>query len=299
MHNFFHWLSAGKGGIQLWQFLYSLLTNPEKKYSDIIEWTAKAHEKEFRMLEPESIAIWWGHHKNKPSMTYDKFSRSLRYYYDKGILKKIPGERYVYRFLIDPELMYHHIGTSDCRPKVKPMPQAAKAAMTKFHKGQNIAEDAPIITQEPETLEKSIEAKGSSIQTSLQGSRGSGSSEGWPRKSNSLEVQPISGLHSSASTGNLLAKRSACFDSDSAVPIKRCRSLESASPSSQFSHIDTSPFPSSCPQFPQCSQFSDTFSPDLTVSSTIRTIITPANKPGAITTSTPFFPSLCDSVHNY
>ena len=46
-------------------------------------------------------------------MTYDKFSRSLRYYYDKGILKKIPGERFVYRFLIDPEVMYEHIGSSD------------------------------------------------------------------------------------------------------------------------------------------------------------------------------------------
>ena len=110
---------------------------------------------EFRILEPETIAIWWGHHKNKPNLTYEKFSRSLRYYYDKGILKKITGERYAYRFLIDPEVMYRHIGTSDCRPKIKPMPTAAKAAMTKFQKIHGIetkANDILITTQKAEPL---------------------------------------------------------------------------------------------------------------------------------------------------
>ena len=150
---------AGKGGIQLWQFLYGLLTDADKKYKDIMEWTSKAQEREFRMLEPEAIAIWWGHHKNKPNMSYDKFSRSLRYYYDKGILRKIPGERYVYRFLIDPETMYQHIGISDCRPKLKPMPQAAKVAMNKFSKDQNLdftAQNSPIVTAAPEQLNEGV-----------------------------------------------------------------------------------------------------------------------------------------------
>lgn len=254
------------------------------------------------MLEPESIAIWWGHHKNKPSMTYDKFSRSLRYYYDKGILKKIPGERYVYRFLIDPELMYHHIGTSDCRPKVKPMPQAAKSAMSKFHKTQSIdfkAEDVPIITPEPETLEKSTDSV-SSIRTSVVQSAGSGASaEPWTSRlssSNSLEVSTPS-LYSSSSTGNLLIKRKACFNDANSLPIKRCKSLESYS--SDFSQTDSAQFlPSSCPPLPftHHSQFSDSFSPAITATSHMHTIVSQVNKV-TCSSSNDYYPSLCDSYY--
>ncbi|GBO03053.1 ETS translocation variant 1 [Araneus ventricosus] len=38
-------------------------------------------------------------------MNYDKLSRSLRYYYEKGIMQKVAGERYVYRFVSDPETL--------------------------------------------------------------------------------------------------------------------------------------------------------------------------------------------------
>ena len=141
----------------MWQFLYSLLTITESKHREIIEWTSNLHKREFRILEPESIAIWWGHQKNKPNMSYDKLSRSLRYYYNKGILKKIPGERYVYRFLIDPEHMYRYIGTSDCRPKLKPMPPAAKISMSKNQHSSNIdfkTNSMLIITKDYEPLEK-------------------------------------------------------------------------------------------------------------------------------------------------
>lgn len=125
-------MCTGKGGMQLWQFLYALLSDHSKKYSKLIEWTSNNRSREFRLLEPEAIAIWWGEHKNKKNMSYDKLSRSLRYYYDKGIIRKIPGERYVYQFCIDPELMYKHIGNSDCRPKLKPMPQAAQQATSEY-----------------------------------------------------------------------------------------------------------------------------------------------------------------------
>lgn len=253
------------------------------------------------MLEPESIAIWWGHHKNKPTMTYDKFSRSLRYYYDKGILKKIPGERYVYRFLIDPELMYHHIGTSDCRPKVKPMPQAAKSAMSKFHKTQNIdfkAEDVPIVTQEPEPLEKSVDEV-TSIKTSVVQRAGV---ESWKPStstggSNLLGV--TSALHFSSSTGNLSTKRKACFSENNSMPIKRCKSLESYNDCSQS---DSIPFlPSSCPTLPFAHRnpFSDTFSPELTPSSHEHTIVSHLNKTISTTSPSNFYPSssVCDSYY--
>ena len=117
--------------MQLWQFLYALLSDP--KYKELIEWTSNVKEREFRLHEPEAIAIWWGDHKNKRNMSYDKLSRSLRYYYDKGIIRKINGQRYVYRFCVAPEVMYRHIGNSDCRPKLKPMSLAAQNAMSTYN----------------------------------------------------------------------------------------------------------------------------------------------------------------------
>lgn len=44
--------------------------------------------------------------KNRPAMNYDKLSRSLRYYYEKGIMSKVAGERYVYKFVCEPEALF-------------------------------------------------------------------------------------------------------------------------------------------------------------------------------------------------
>ena len=143
-----------------WQFLYSMLTNVDGKYHNLIEWTHTARERQFRLLEPDAIAVWWGHHKNKPNMSYDKLSRSLRYYYDKGIIRKISGERFVYRFCIDPEVMYKHMGTSNARPKLKPMPQDAKIILSK---DRNMRAASACIAKEPETLLPTPETKVESI----------------------------------------------------------------------------------------------------------------------------------------
>jgi Ets-domain len=48
---------------------------------------------EFKLIEPEEVARRWGIQKNRPAMNYDKLSRSLRYYYEKGIMQK--GKRIV------------------------------------------------------------------------------------------------------------------------------------------------------------------------------------------------------------
>ena len=130
-----------------------MLTDKEGKYRNLIEWTHSAKERQFRLLEPDAIAVWWGHHKNKPNMSYDKLSRSLRYYYDKGIIRKINGERFVYRFCIDPEVMYKHMGTSNARPQLKPMPQDAKVAINNEH---SIATASPCVAVEPEALPLSV-----------------------------------------------------------------------------------------------------------------------------------------------
>ena len=52
------------------------------------------------------VARRWGMQKNRPAMNYDKLSRSLRYYYEKGIMQKVAGERYVYKFVCDPEALF-------------------------------------------------------------------------------------------------------------------------------------------------------------------------------------------------
>ncbi|KAM8934561.1 ETS translocation variant 5 [Pelodytes ibericus] len=91
-----------RGSLQLWQFLVTLLDDPGN--SHFIAWTGRGME--FKLIEPEEVARRWGIQKNRPAMNYDKLSRSLRYYYEKGIMQKVAGERYVYKFVCDPEALF-------------------------------------------------------------------------------------------------------------------------------------------------------------------------------------------------
>lgn len=88
---------AGRGPIQLWQFLLDLLLSPDKQH--LIQWTGNGYE--FRILQPEEIAKLWGGRKNKPKMNYDKLSRGLRYYYSKGIMDKVPGKKLTFKYTCD------------------------------------------------------------------------------------------------------------------------------------------------------------------------------------------------------
>ena len=99
-------LFAGRGAVQLWQFLLDLLNESCRlpTADALVEWT-NPELLQFRLLDPEEVAIRWGKIKQRPSMNYDKLSRSLRYYYDKGIMEKVSGERYVYRFTCPPHLL--------------------------------------------------------------------------------------------------------------------------------------------------------------------------------------------------
>lgn len=45
-----------------------------------------------KMVHLLQVARRWGVQKNRPAMNYDKLSRSLRYYYEKGIMQKVAGE---------------------------------------------------------------------------------------------------------------------------------------------------------------------------------------------------------------
>ncbi|XP_036452931.1 protein C-ets-1-like [Colossoma macropomum] len=86
---------TGSGPIQLWQFLLELLT--DRSCQSVISWTGDGWE--FKLTDPDEVAQLWGRRKNKPKMNYEKLSRGLRYYYDKNIIHKTAGKRYVYRFV--------------------------------------------------------------------------------------------------------------------------------------------------------------------------------------------------------
>ncbi|XP_046406608.1 ETS domain-containing protein Elk-3-like [Ischnura elegans] len=87
--------------ITLWQFLLELLLS--NQYTDIITWTN--NDGEFKLVNAEEVARLWGLRKNKTNMNYDKLSRALRYYYDKNIIKKVLGQKFVYRFVSFPEIV--------------------------------------------------------------------------------------------------------------------------------------------------------------------------------------------------
>lgn len=109
-----------RGSLQLWQFLLTLLDNPANAH--LIIWTGR--NMEFKLIDPEEVARLWGIQKNRPAMNYDKLSRSLRYYYEKGIMQKVAGERYVYKFVCNPEALFSMAFPDNQRPSLKPDPDA-------------------------------------------------------------------------------------------------------------------------------------------------------------------------------
>ncbi|XP_072795351.1 ETS translocation variant 4 isoform X2 [Vicugna pacos] len=104
-----------RGALQLWQFLVALLDDPTNAH--FIAWTGRGME--FKLIEPEEVARLWGIQKNRPAMNYDKLSRSLRYYYEKGIMQKVAGERYVYKFVCEPEALFSLAFPDNQRPALK------------------------------------------------------------------------------------------------------------------------------------------------------------------------------------
>ncbi|CAN9515299.1 unnamed protein product [Ophioblennius macclurei] len=94
-------INAMDPSITLWQFLLHLLEDQRQRH--LISWTGE--DGEFKLLDAEEVARLWGLRKNKHNMNYDKLSRALRYYYDKNIIKKVSGQKFVYKFVSQPDAL--------------------------------------------------------------------------------------------------------------------------------------------------------------------------------------------------
>ncbi|CAF0879057.1 unnamed protein product [Rotaria sp. Silwood1] len=91
---------AAKNCRILWEFLYILLEDPY--YESIIHWENR-EKMIFRIVQADKLAALWGLQKNRLSMTYEKLSRGMRYYYSNNIIAKEQSKRLLYRFMRSPD----------------------------------------------------------------------------------------------------------------------------------------------------------------------------------------------------
>ena len=83
----------------------------------------------FRIVQADKLAALWGKNipssllfsnsalllglqKNRLSMTYEKLSRGMRYYYSNNIISKEPSKRLLYRFMRSPDEIRKNIKRS-------------------------------------------------------------------------------------------------------------------------------------------------------------------------------------------
>ncbi|CAM4860204.1 unnamed protein product [Rotaria socialis] len=91
---------AAKNCRILWEFLYILLE--DSHYESIIHWENR-EKMIFRIIQADKLAALWGLQKNRLSMTYEKLSRGMRYYYSNNIISKEQSKRLLYRFMRTPD----------------------------------------------------------------------------------------------------------------------------------------------------------------------------------------------------
>ena len=115
----------------------------DEKHTNIIAWAG--NDGEFKLLDPEAVSTLWGMRKRKPSMNYDKLSRAIRYYYDKKIMHKVHGKRYVYKFNFDTIAKYLSSGSSQSAiPHVKSENDVFSESMPTLSSKQDVSEASDV-----------------------------------------------------------------------------------------------------------------------------------------------------------
>ncbi|NXX05852.1 ETV5 protein, partial [Larus smithsonianus] len=108
-----------RGSLQLWQFLVTLLDDPANAH--FIAWTGRGME--FKLIEPEELGLVWV----APGTSHPSSSSS----------PQVAGERYVYKFVCDPDALFSMAYPDNQRPFLKtepdcPVPEEETVPLTHF-----------------------------------------------------------------------------------------------------------------------------------------------------------------------